>query len=76
VVAAAAIISLVVYVPQFPIGSLPGTLHPQVSALALGVFALGLVGFVALLWAYGSSGQSSPAVETLPQSRELMGLAR
>ena len=76
VVAAAATISLVVYVPQFPIGSLPWTLHPQVSAFALGVFASGLVAFVALLWAYGSSGQSSPAVETLPQSRELMGLAR
>jgi hypothetical protein len=76
VVAASAIISLVVYVPQFPIGSLPWTLHPQVSAFALGIFALGLVAFVALLWAYGSSGQSSPTVETLPQSRELVGRAR
>ena len=76
VVAASAVISLVVYVPQFPIGSLPWTLHPQVSAFALGIFALGLVAFVALLWAYGSSRQSSPAVETLPQSRDVVGLAR
>jgi hypothetical protein len=76
VVAAAAILSIAIYIPQLPVGGLAWTVHPPVSISALGVFALGLVAFVALLWAYGSSGQSSPAVETLPQSRELVGLAR
>ena len=76
VVAASAVISLVVYVPQFPIEGFPWTLHPQVNGFALGIFALGLVAFVALLWAYGSSRQSSPAVETLPQSRDVASLSR
>lgn len=76
VVAASAIISLVVYVPQLPNQNLPWSLHPHVGASALGVFAMGLVAFVALLWGYGSSRQSSPAVETLPQSRDVVGLAR
>jgi len=52
VVAVAGIVSLLLYVPQYPISGFPWTDAPKVHATSAVVLVCGLIGFVALLWGY------------------------